>query len=292
MCLFSAFAVVLALGRQTPTVSPPKPIFHNTPRFEIASPLTTVPGVMIDSFSDGVGLAQEAARAYGLQARILWIDATANIDKYNTEAKIVQLVNQIKTSGFNTIVFDIKPISGQVMYKSAYAPKLTEWRGSSLPADFDPLTIMAREAKAANLTLFVSMNAFSEGHRLYSVGPGYEKKDWQTVVYDCKPIIRYDADNALDLTPQGEKPKPGAIQVFSSAANIPKTDPDGYAVLVGPDYLMENSFEEAVLSLGLSPLPPGSLDLLRQRAMGLPNFEPTTNYAGWLNLRRARSSIR
>ncbi len=86
-----------------------------------------------------------------------------------------------------------------------------------------------------------------------------EKKDWQTVVYDCKPIIRYDADNELDLTPVGEKPKPGAIQVFSSAASIPKTDFDGYAVLVGPDYEMENSFEEAVLSVGLSPLPPGSL---------------------------------
>ena len=67
------------------------------PRFEKAAPLPTIPGVMIDSFATGSGLAQESAKGRNLQARILWIDATANIDKYNTEDKIIALVHQIKS---------------------------------------------------------------------------------------------------------------------------------------------------------------------------------------------------
>jgi len=96
------------------------------PRFELASPLPALPGVMMDSHLNGVGLDQQTARAQGLQARILWVDATANIDRYNTPEKIQTLMARVQKAGFNTVVLDVKPISGQVIYPSALAPKLTE----------------------------------------------------------------------------------------------------------------------------------------------------------------------
>ena len=40
-------------GDTTPPATP-------APRFELASPLTTVPGVMVDRLTTGFGLAQEA----------------------------------------------------------------------------------------------------------------------------------------------------------------------------------------------------------------------------------------
>src|SRR5471030_546732 len=97
MGLLSAFAVFFACigpspNQQKPVqpVRPPTPTpFRLKPRFELASPLPTVPGVMVDSYSNGLGVAQQLARSYDLQARILWIDGTANIDKYNTEYKII-----------------------------------------------------------------------------------------------------------------------------------------------------------------------------------------------------------
>ena len=92
---------------------------------------------MADRHLDGIGLANQIARSKGLQARVLWIDATANIDRYNTEAKIVGLVRKIAEVGFNTIVFDIKPISGQTVYPSKFAPRLAEWRGKVLPPEFE-----------------------------------------------------------------------------------------------------------------------------------------------------------
>ena len=189
---FPAILAALVLGGED--MMPP------APRYELASPLPTVPGVMIDRFTTGYGLAQERAKASGLQGRTLWIDATANLDRYNSEEKIVALVKKIADVGFNTIVFDIKPISGQVVYNSRIAPKLLEWRGRTMDASFDPLPLMIREAHRDGLQLFVSLNAFSEGHRLFNVGPGYNRPTQQTVLYEGRPILRA-GDAQTDLVP-------------------------------------------------------------------------------------------
>jgi uncharacterized lipoprotein YddW (UPF0748 family) len=200
------------------------------PRFEKQSPLPSVPGVMIDSFTTGNGLAEETARGKNLQARILWIDATANIDKYNTEDKIIALVKQIHDVGFNTIVFDVKPISGQVVYPSKLAPKLLAWRGQVLPEEFDPVAIMVRECKKNHLELFASLNAFSEGHRLFNVGPGYQKEALQTVLYEPKYVVRNTAGQTFPVSGAIGKLDPAAITVFASFTPPAAPNPTDVAV--------------------------------------------------------------
>lgn len=208
-----ALLAILLSGGEGPTPLP-------APRFELAAPLATVPGVMIDRLTTGYGLAQEAAKAHGLQGRTMWIDATANLDRYNTEDKIVALVKQIADVGFNTIVFDVKPISGQVVYKSRLAPKLTEWKGKTMDADFDPLPIMLREAHKDGLTLFVSLNAFSEGHRLFNVGPGYNRPTQQTVLYEARPVLRAGTLQ-IDLAPGIDRLAPAPVPPANATPSPP-----------------------------------------------------------------------
>ena len=222
---FPAILAALVLGGEDTT--PP------ASRFELASPLPTVPGVMIDRLTTGYGLAQERAKASGVQGRTLWIDATANLDRYNSEEKIVALVKKIGDVGFNTVVFDIKPISGQVVYNSRIAPKLVEWKGKTMDAAFDPLPLMIREAHKNRLQLFVSLNAFSEGHRLFNVGPGYSRPTQQTVLYEGRPILRAgdaqtDLVSGIDRLPAVPAPNstaipapvPSAVGVVTSLAAL------------------------------------------------------------------------
>ncbi len=179
-------------GDPTQRLPPPSPdavlnVPPPTTRFTLQNPLPSISGVMMDWVGNSYGLAQTTARSQNLQARILWIDGTANIDRVNTPERVATLVKTIRLAGFNTVVFDIKPISGQTLYPSKIAPRLAEWKGKVMPADFDPLAAMVAECKNAGLFLSVSMNAFSEGHRDFKVGPGYGKPEWQTTLYE--PLI-------------------------------------------------------------------------------------------------------
>lgn len=157
-------------------------------------PFPHLPAVTLDEARNGWGAAQQIARSRNLQARMLWIDATANLDRVNTPEKIAALVSRIRQSGFNSVVFEVKPIVGQVLYPSRHAPKLTEWKKNgetrTLPADFDPLAVFVRETRAQGLNFIVNFNAFSEGHQLVQQGPGYQNPEWQTVLYEEQPRLR------------------------------------------------------------------------------------------------------
>lgn len=196
-------------------ISPPPP------RFELAAPCPALSGVMLDEYEDGMGLAQQRARAKGLQGRILWIDGTANLDRVNTADKIHDLMAKIGSVGFNTVVFDIKPISGQVLYKSAIAPKIESWRGQSLPKDFDPLPVMIREAHRNHLQLFVSMNAFSEGHTLMKVGPGYRQPEHQSVLYIAIPQVVAADGSSFDVAKPNKTEDDGEVVIYSKPADVP-----------------------------------------------------------------------
>jgi hypothetical protein len=193
----ASLAVSLLFTAPVHSQTPPTPIEVPPP---VAPPpylpFQHLPAVPLDEARNGWGVAQQAARAKNLQGRLLWIDATANLDRVNSADKIAALVEQIRRAGFNTICFDIKPIIGQTLYPSRYAPKMTEWRKNNvtqtLPPAFDPLAEFVRQTRAAKIGLVVNMNAFSEGHRDYGKGPGYERPEWQTVLYEEQARLRVD----------------------------------------------------------------------------------------------------
>ncbi|MEA2554284.1 MAG: hypothetical protein QOJ65_2460 [Fimbriimonadaceae bacterium] len=222
-----ALAAVVALASQM-AHEPQKVVTFPPPasRFQLRQPLSGVPPILMDTYGYGANIANTVAGKQLLQARVMWIDATANVDRYNTEGKIVALVQQIKSAGFNTIALDVKPISGHVIYPSQFAPKLTDWKGRILPVDFDPVSVFVRECKKAGLSLLFSLNAFSEGHSLMKVGPAYQNENWQSVLYDTKGFLELQGQHI----PLGEKknvaPAADAVTYVDAVPSLPALSPD------------------------------------------------------------------
>lgn len=170
-------------------------------RFELVAPFPSIRWAKVQTDMSRVGLAQQMAGERSLQARIMWVDGTANIDACNSREKIRALMAKLKSIGFNTVVYDVKPIVGYTLYPSKLTDQLTSWKGQSMPRGFDPLAEMVTAAKDHGLVLFVAMNAFSEGHsyskrdenlpntQFGKPGWGYEHPELQTTQYVATPTV-------------------------------------------------------------------------------------------------------
>lgn len=210
-------------------------------RYEKAAPLPGLPAVRLDSLGNGVGVAQLLARSHGLQGRILWVDCTANIERYNTEAKIDALVERAASIGFNTIVFDVKPIVGNPIYPSEILPQLETWRGRTMPKGFDPIPIFSRACRRAGLSLLLAMNAFSEGHRIAREAgtdaegrPRFEPDGYalqvpeqQSVLYTSTPAVGL-AGTTSAFGIGGD----GPVAHTLSGAEMPRSEGDRVAVAI------------------------------------------------------------
>ena len=227
-------------------------------------PLPSLPPADLDNGNDAVGIAQGMTRARGLQARIIWIDGTANLNRVNTADKITALTAQIKKVGFNTIVFDVKPIVGYTLYPSKYAPKLTTWLGGkTLPLKFDPLAAMVTAAHANGLQIVASMNVFSEGHRDVKYGPGYDHPEWQTTL--CEPSLTLmssapgAAPFALSDRPNLPPRLPGQLVLYTDAGSL-KAQPGSLAAVLDANLRVVAVADGAALpALSLSVPPGGSM---------------------------------
>jgi hypothetical protein len=249
-----------------PPFDPTLPITFPPPssRFELSRPLPGLAPILIDREMSGGGIANNVARDRRLQARIIWVDATANVEKINSEEKIVGLVAQIKRAGFNTIVLDVKPISGQTLYPSQYAPRLTEWKGQHvLDASFDPLRIMAREAKSNGLSILVSLNAFSEGHQLFHSGPGYDKIAQQTVLYEPRVVLQ--STNGTTRPCMGElnalPPDEGQVGIFLDLKKLGPVPTGSYLLVLGPRNIVVAGYD-AEHAASIPALPKGGALLI------------------------------
>ena len=156
------------------------------------NPFPNLAPIPLDERRNRIGIAQTVARGAKVQARILWIDATANLDRINSEDKMRTVLARAKNSGFNTVVLDVKPIVGETLYPSRYAPKLTQWIkpgvNYSMPAEFDALAAFVKLCRQIGLSPYVSLNAFAEGHRDMKRGLAYQHPEWQTILYEEQAV--------------------------------------------------------------------------------------------------------
>ena len=140
-------------------------------------------------------MSRSVAAALGSQGRLMWIDGTANltrtvkrngqsvvIDYTTTLEGVKDVVAKCKAAHVNTLVVDVKPLSGQVLFRSKVAPILREWKGRPLP-DFDVLAAFIEEGHKAGLQVDACINILSEGHKLFKTGPAYDHLAWQSIVY-------------------------------------------------------------------------------------------------------------
>ena len=178
------------------------------------------------------GLATAITRRAGLEARIMWMDATANLQRLSTPAGVSAVFEKCQQANINTVVVDVKPLSGHVLFESKVAPKLKEWKGFQYPEGYDLLATCIEEGKRRGIKVYASINTFCEGHKLLKRGPLYEKRELQAIVYDVeRTVTAADGSTWTLISGQGHPPADGEISAFGPGASK-ALRPDEAAVLV------------------------------------------------------------
>lgn len=184
----------------------------------------------------------------GLQARVLWLDATANLDRITTREGVCDIVQRARDAGLTTIVVDVKPVSGHVLFPSALAPRLREWRGKAYP-EFDVLAAFLEEGRQAGLEIAASINVFSDGHKLFQTGPAYERPDWQSMAVTVVRSLR--APNGAELTVRAEDDPEDArtplVQSGDAVVSGTKTPGGELAVVLAHDGAVTGFVDTALL---------------------------------------------
>jgi len=184
---------------------------------------------------DGVGRA--IVRHAGLEGRVLWMDGTANVGRLSTREGVAAIMERCRKANINTVVVDVKPLSGHVLYSSKIAPKLPDWRGVTVPAGFDLLRTALTEGHKRGLKIHANINVFSDGHKLVRAGPAYDKPDQQAVIYDVERTLITPRGDRMALTiGTNRTPGPDQIALYDNTAGSPRPiNPDEAFVLVLSD---------------------------------------------------------
>jgi uncharacterized lipoprotein YddW (UPF0748 family) len=155
------------------------------------------------------------ARHAGLEGRVLWLDGTANLERLSTRQGVASVLDHCVRAHINTIVVDVKPLSGHVLYESKIAPRLQEWRGFRYPEGYDLLRVALEEGHRRRLKICANINVFSEGHKLVHSGPIWEKPDQQAIIYDVERRLTTPRGDQKTLALGANRtPGPNEISVF------------------------------------------------------------------------------
>ena len=122
---------------------------------------------------------------------LLWIDAVANYERIGSRAEIKRIASKAKSSGVTTLVLDIKPIEGSVLYRSRIAPFFKK-KDIEMDSSHDPLAVLIAEAHSLGLEVFASLNVFCEGKNGF--GLAYTKKDWASQAYTQALYLEKDGN--------------------------------------------------------------------------------------------------
>lgn len=133
---------------------------------------------------EAVGFADAIARAGGLQGRIMWCDAEANLEYLSTQDGVADVAQRCKDAGINTIVVDVKPLSGYVLYNSKIAPHMSACKKEQYPKGYDLLAVMISEGHKRGLKVHAAVNVFAEGSQAFGSGTAFNHSDWQCVNYE------------------------------------------------------------------------------------------------------------
>lgn len=105
---------------------------------------------------------------------MLWVDASANFNRFLEKEAIVSYLTKAKNAGFTDIILDVRPTSGEVMYKgSRYADEIVTWKGVTRDNSWDYLAYFIEQCKALNLRIYAAMNTFTAGQNIMKRGPVY-----------------------------------------------------------------------------------------------------------------------
>ncbi len=172
----------------------------------------------VASGAAGDSRANKLCKELDLQARVMWFDAEANLWELSTREGVAETVAKCKDAGINTIIVDVKPLSGLVLYKSKIAPRLTRSNGKDYPADYDLLATVIDEGHKAGIPVHAAINVFSEGSQKLGGGRALEYPEWQCVEVAPDNTLRRVADseaehNAIFVNPLNPEARDYALSI-------------------------------------------------------------------------------
>lgn len=182
--------------------------------------------VLPTSFSCRQQQQKEPDTVIGESPKLMWIDATANIRRFNNKDTIDYYLLKLSSLGFTDVVVDIRPISGHVLYDSDIAPKLKEWQGDTIHYTFDYLGYFISKAHEIDMRVQASMNTFVAGHNYMDRGIIYEqgKSEWASIVYPPSeekkliPIMEEKQKYSTMVNPVNEEFQAYILSIFEEVA--------------------------------------------------------------------------
>ena len=175
--------------------------------------------------------ANGIVHASGAEARVMWFDADANFARLSSREAWRETMRHCHEANINTVVIDVKDITGRVFYDSAIAPHRTELNGAPLDESFDFLKVACEEGHAQHLAVYASINVFSEGRRREG-GPVFDHPDWEAVIYDVEPWVSIPGGDAYPASAVNARPLEGRLAIFSDPASAGKLQGGETAVAV------------------------------------------------------------
>ena len=125
-------------------------------------------------------------------AKYLWFDAEANFARFASQDSIRYWLPRAVETGFNRIVVDVKPVEGDVLYKSDFMTELTDFRGTKTDRTWDYLQFFLDEAARRDLEVTVSTTIFPAGLTATRQGPVF-----RDAAFDGRTCIEYMPDGTL-----------------------------------------------------------------------------------------------
>ena len=114
---------------------------------------------------------------------LMWFDAEANFERFSHKDSIDYYLEKIKSVGFTHAIVDIRPITGEVLYQSQFAPQMKEWKGAKA-GNFDYLQYFIKKGHELGLEVHASLNVFCAGHNYFDRGMVYSgHPEWASMVY-------------------------------------------------------------------------------------------------------------
>ena len=120
---------------------------------------------------------------------VMWIDGEANFKRFSNPDSIDYYLKKCRNLGFTDIVVDVRPITGEVFFKTDKAPMMKSWMGYER-RDFDYLGRFIQTGHQLGLKVRASMNCFCAAHNTYEKGLLYSgHSDWASMVYTPQGIV-------------------------------------------------------------------------------------------------------
>lgn len=192
--------------------------------------------MFISSSAVAQSLAGDMAREQRAQGRIMWFDAEANMWALSTRAGVADMVGKCKAANINTIIVDVKPLAGVVLYNSKIAPRLTSFEGKPYPRGYDLLKTVVEEGHKAGIPVYAAVNVFSEGSRTIPGGPAHAHPDWQCVQYEVDYDLSADKGTPIHVGKPNSAFRKDQVCLYGvSSEPAGKLPENTYYVRVAPD---------------------------------------------------------